>query len=1592
MVAIAGRIARPQIFFHRHLFLITFGGKIKQGNGGTLHNPIVFWAIAFLFLFFTAGAFAETAPIFYESFDSLGSVLANSGTFNPVNSAFEAGVAGNALHTRGGEFVSYPIANVQNLKQGTIEFLFKTSSSSGLLELDSNGGWPANNDYVMCFAGNGAIWNEIGWAGQYSIAFSRNEWHHAALVWRCGQGNDGFFTIYADGKPAASGWQKCDYYNGLPENKLAFVQPLILSVGKSSFYGAGEAFFDELSIFNYVKTEAQIKQDYLQYIGGGIACFQDSDCGAAHYTGPTYCLGGDVYRDYNYSTCGNPGTPQAVCGNNVNAARVQQCASGCAGGACNAAKPQSTGNVKAAGRKLLVNGSEFKVKAVGYAPVPIGQNPEWGYDVTAAANSALWQRDFPLLRAMGANSMRTWGKVGSTEFLDAAWNNNSQPIRVIMGYWMGNSRDYTDAATRQAIIADFNAYVKKFNSHPAVLVWAIGNEENWFYANGDNAKHAAYFSLVNEMAKAAYQIEGSAYHPVAAVSLEMPGTITTVGNSPGGADDASIPYIDIWGINHYPGITFGSFFTDFAAKSSKPLMIAEYGIDSWNNVSGAEQEQAQADWDSALWREIAASNAAIGGSIMEYSDEWWKDYSGNVSAHDFGGYATSTHPDNYSNEEWWGIVRTEKASGADKATPRKAYYALRQEFGGTQTACFANSDCGTDGWIEGSSDCNDSGGRVQIYQNWRTYECSNPGTAQASCSQTDKRQMILDCGTATYGQWSTPFCNNGGNSERTRTVHKAACAYTDRCYYEDSNEIDSTICPQGCAEGKCIGMPLPSGEAWKPLLLYETFDSAANARANAWSFDGGPTTEVQGKIGNALYPGVGIPLLGLHGTDGFINSNQGTIEFWFKPDYTSGSFGVFEAGQIGAPDSIGVFVAKYLGKYPVVVMESRQSDNKLRQSWTKITEVKANEWNHVAIAWKCNQKGDYIKIYFNGKAGSTESGACKKMGLLGKQFQIGGTGYYEKRPMAFDDLRVYSYIRSSAQIAADYKYAGAFSQPALAEPRSYAAVKYTQQFSWQPNGFEKFQIQVAQDANFAKPTAVTGWLAATSATLANMWQTIVDLEKKDSDKILYWRVLGSNKTNSEYSNASAFSFAPLTPASLNCPVGPIPDSYAFGWNAGDYANYAQIEYSYEESFVHKTPVNITKLNPVPVLKQYATLISYETKNQGKKLYARVFAKDKYNRTSYTNTCEFTLKQPAAPALQCPTTAIADAYAFDWNKGDYSTVYLQMGYDANFKAKTFFQAYDASSPTEVKPYYSTLIAYENKTAAKALFARLYTIDKYNRTAYSNSCEFGLKTPVAPTLECPAEAVGSTYAFGWNNGDYQKFALQAGNDAAFGKSTFIQLRSNASPILLGRNYAVLGTLAKKSSGGKLYARLFASDKYNRTAYSNSCTFEVASVKVLDAGDWLSAGDYNVSPAGTGYGSKKSLKVSVAIEGWDASVFVGPDLTAAFEAGLPKNLQGAKISALVYTPASCGDKFINKYVNKNYLQIHLRNGIGATVFYGGAVLFRKAGWKLAQIDLSKNNVGDIAKVLIKIGIFGGCNADFFIDDFAIEKDGKAYLYNFE
>jgi len=338
-------------------------------------------------------------------------------------------------------------------------------------------------------------------------------------------------------------------------------------------------------------------------------------------------------------------------------------------------RPASTGPVQLSGGSLVVEGKPFAVKGVGYQPVPICADvtPNTYY-----ANSCIIERDIPKIRAMHANTVRLWGELPADEvLLDSLYNGGDDPIYAIMGFWIDPALDYRDPDVRQDLENAFRAYVLLFKDHPAVLAWGIGNENNlahsWPPSNPPVGPAAEWYDLANQLAAAAHDVEGSGYHPTMIIN----GGLLLLGDTLHHSDDVSLEHVDMWGINAYPGMYVRCYFDYYERISAKPVVITEFGVDAYDNVAGTEDPKSQAEWSVLQWRAIRAKT--LGGTVMAYSDEWWK--AGTPCAHDTGGFPRDTHPDRFSNEEWWGMFSIANTGElCDELTQREAYSSLQWEF------------------------------------------------------------------------------------------------------------------------------------------------------------------------------------------------------------------------------------------------------------------------------------------------------------------------------------------------------------------------------------------------------------------------------------------------------------------------------------------------------------------------------------------------------------------------------------------------------------------------------------------------------------------------------------------------------------------------------------------------------------------------------------------------------------------------------------------------------------------------------------------------------------------------------------------------
>ncbi|MDP3789367.1 MAG: hypothetical protein Q8R48_03075, partial [Candidatus Omnitrophota bacterium] len=355
------------------------------------------------------------------------------------------------------------------------------------------------------------------------------------------------------------------------------------------------------------------------------------------------------------------------------------------------AKLQSEGPVRINGEAVEVKvGGTYKpynIKGLCYQPTPVGQAPDGAWRTSPTAAPPIYARDFQKIQDIKANTVYTFRQVNDM-LMDAAADKN---IKVIAGFWINSADNLSDANVRTNYITSFMAYVNTYKNHSAVLFWAIGNDTAGYTATNP----ADIYSLFNEMAQAAYDAEmvgeSPRYHPVAVIHrapVNNEYNDLGVGNI---ADDAVTPNIDIWGTIVYRQDTaaYGTFLSTINTRTNKPIWIAQWGHDAYHTTqtsppppAGSENETEQNDNNVPIanyFTKTVLPNDLIGGTYMEYSDEWCR--AGSNSAQNTGGVPnTNILSDGFRNMEYMGVYKIADGGtdpAADVITARELFSGLQ---------------------------------------------------------------------------------------------------------------------------------------------------------------------------------------------------------------------------------------------------------------------------------------------------------------------------------------------------------------------------------------------------------------------------------------------------------------------------------------------------------------------------------------------------------------------------------------------------------------------------------------------------------------------------------------------------------------------------------------------------------------------------------------------------------------------------------------------------------------------------------------------------------------------------------------------------
>ena len=359
--------------------------------------------------------------------------------------------------------------------------------------------------------------------------------------------------------------------------------------------------------------------------------------------------------------------------------------------------------------RLIVNGAVYIVKGVCYNPIAIGSNHEYDW---WSDKSKPWIADGKLMKEMGVNTIRLYQTHENTEEVRQVIRDlyNLYGIRTLLGDWLGfweypcpfyGDKIFQDKINRQVL-----EMVRLYKDEPGVLGWILGNENNYSclgHVNPwsspevdlepDPQKQKAirakiYYSFVNDLSKEIHKID--LRHPVGLGNGELVGLEYA---------NKFCQDVDFVACIIYRGKTFGNFFKSLRMTFDKPVLLAEFGADSYDAYLKKEDQSMQAFFLQTQWNQIYENLAnnklgagnCIGGTVFEWTDEWWKHNSDNPEdwkVHDMqngwsnGSYYFDIRAAGNKNmdEEWFGIVALgeQLENGLNKRIPRKAYYVIRE--------------------------------------------------------------------------------------------------------------------------------------------------------------------------------------------------------------------------------------------------------------------------------------------------------------------------------------------------------------------------------------------------------------------------------------------------------------------------------------------------------------------------------------------------------------------------------------------------------------------------------------------------------------------------------------------------------------------------------------------------------------------------------------------------------------------------------------------------------------------------------------------------------------------------------------------------
>lgn len=248
-----------------------------------------------------------------------------------------------------------------------------------------------------------------------------------------------------------------------------------------------------------------------------------------------------------------------------------------------------------------------------------------------------------------------------------------------------------------------------------------------------------------------------------------------------------------------------------------------------------------------------------------------------------------------------------------------------------------------------------------------------------------------------------------------------------------------------------VSLPATLGAQQEGVILYFPLSEGMGDVANDQSGNGNNGTLLggpewtPGKYGSGLY---------LDGKDDCIDisnilGEEGTIEFWFKPDWSGDDaedFRLFDAGTT----SIYFFISKGADHADInpqdfgFYFEDATDADWQDIEFNPVGVINAGEWYHIAATWKFN--GGFAFLYVNGEQAATSPNVLGPFPPLNPNARFGleVIKYVASRNGAtgvMDEIIIYNRALEADEIARDMVELGAAVEPSGKATSTWGCIK-----------------------------------------------------------------------------------------------------------------------------------------------------------------------------------------------------------------------------------------------------------------------------------------------------------------------------------------------------------------------------------------------------------------------------------------------------------------------------------------------------------------------------------------------------------------------